>query len=123
MAEAADLNAGRGSGSVLACVSAGGINLRLEAAEFWRSAALSTGLSDFIDILRRKPHLPPVLDELAVMPVEARLSSMGEGIRLLLLVEAILANRSAEAVGNGKNSDPARVVRSGGVGVAVSSSM
>lgn len=126
MAEAADLNAGRPGGwrgSVLACVSAGGINLRFEAAEFWSSAALSAGLSRFMDILRRKPHFPPVLDELAVMPLEARLSSIGDGIRLLLLLDAILASRLAEAVGRGRNSDPARVVRRGGVGVAVSSSL
>lgn len=70
-----------------------------DAAELATSAALSAGLSRFIDIFRKNPHLPD-LDELAVMPIGAEwLSSMGEDIRLVLLLEAILASRDDEAVG------------------------
>ena len=95
------------------------MSLIFDAAELATRAALSAGLSLFIDILRKKPHFPPVLEELAVIPPE-RLSSIGEGKRLLELLEAILASREEEAVGMGRFSDPARAVRRGGVGVASS---
>jgi len=99
------------------------MSLMLDAAELATRAALSAGLSLFIDILRKNPHLP-VLEELAVMPIGAdRLSSMGEEIRLVLLLEAILASREDEAVGMGRFSESARAERNGGVGVAVSSSL
>jgi hypothetical protein len=56
------------------------------------------------------------------MPAD-RLSSIGEAIRLLELLEAILASRDDEAIGMGRYSDSARTVRRGGVGVAASSSL
>ena len=82
MAEALDRKAGRPgawSGSVLACVRTGGMSLILDAAELATRAALSAGLSRFIDIFRKNPHFPDFeVDELAVIPIGAdRLSSMG----------------------------------------------
>jgi len=107
MAEVLDRKAGRPgawSGSVFACVRTGGMSLILDAAELATRAALSAGLSRFIDILRKNPHFPDFeVDELAVIPIGAeRLSSMGEEIRLVLLLEAILASREDEAVGIGR---------------------
>jgi hypothetical protein len=78
------------------------MSLMLDAAELVTRAALSAGLSLFMDIFLKNPHFP-VFDELAVIPIGAdRLSSMGEDIRPLLLLEAILASREDEAVGMGK---------------------
>jgi len=107
MAEALDRKAGRParwSGSALACVRTGGMSLILDAAELATNAALSAGLSLFIDIFRKKPHFPVLeVEELAVIPIGAdRLSSMAEEIRLALLLEAILASREEEAVGMGR---------------------
>lgn len=128
MAEEAVLNAGlpkRCRGSVLACVSAGGMSLMLAVAASDIMAALSLGRSLFIDIFLKKPHLPPVLDELAVRPVEgaARFSSIGELIRLPLLLLVILARREDDDGGSGMPSDSARTIRRGGVGVARSDSL
>lgn len=98
------------------------MSLMFDVAESESMADLSLGRSRFIDIFRRKPHLPPVLDELAVMPVELG-GSIGELIRLPLLLLVILARRDEDAGGKATLSDSARIVRSGGVGVAMSASL
>lgn len=97
------------------------MSLMFDVAASDNIAALSPGRSRFIDIFRKKPHLPPFEEELAVMPVELG-TSIGELIRPALLLLVILARRDEDAGGRGMASDSARVVRKGGVGIARSAS-